>query len=84
MSEVDLSVSRMLTNYRDLMYRFVIGEISADEFETDYPTRFKDDPNQVIGEEFDILDDDWEPTDYGQVVSAVLAQFNAARVTEWP
>jgi hypothetical protein len=74
----------MLTNYRDLMYRFVIGEISADEFETDYPTRFKDDPNQVIGEEFDILDDDWEPTDYGQVVSAVLAQFNAARVTEWP
>jgi hypothetical protein len=84
MSEVDSSVSRMLTNYRDLMYRFVIGEISADEFETDYPTRFKDDPNQVIGEEFDILDDDWEPTDYGQVVSAVLAQFNAARVTEWP
>ena len=56
MSEVDSSVSRMLTNYRDLMYRFVIGEISADEFETDYPTRFKDDPNQVIGEEFDILD----------------------------
>src|SRR6476661_11082741 len=25
------------------------------------------------------LDDDWEPTDYGQAVSAVLAQFNAAR-----
>jgi hypothetical protein len=84
MSEVDPSVSRMLTNCRDLMYRFVIGEISADEFETDYLTRFKDDPNQVIGEEFDNLDDDWEPTDYGQVVSAVLAQFNAARVTEWP
>jgi hypothetical protein len=84
MSEVDPSVSRMLTNCRDLMYSFVIGEISADEFETDYLTRFKDDPNQVIGEEFDNLDDDWEPTDYGQVVSAVLAQFNAARVTEWP
>jgi 3',5'-cyclic AMP phosphodiesterase CpdA len=30
------------------------------------------------------LDDDWEPTDYGQAVSAVLAQFNAARVSEWP
>jgi hypothetical protein len=30
------------------------------------------------------LDDDWEPTDYGQAVSAVLAQFNAARVNEWP
>ena len=80
----DASDSRMLEGYRDLIRRFAIGEISADEFETDYPTRFKDDPNQVIGEEFDILDDDWEPTDYGQVVSAVLAQFNAARVTEWP
>jgi hypothetical protein len=30
------------------------------------------------------LDDDWEPTDYGQAVSAVLAPFNAARVNEWP
>ena len=30
------------------------------------------------------LNDDWEPTDYGQAVSAVLAQFNAARVNEWP
>jgi hypothetical protein len=30
------------------------------------------------------LDDDWEPTDYGQAVSAVLAQFNAARIDEWP
>jgi hypothetical protein len=29
------------------------------------------------------LDDDWEPTDYGQAVIAVLAQFNAARVNEW-
>jgi hypothetical protein len=30
------------------------------------------------------VDDDWEPTDYGQAVSAVLGQFNAARVNEWP
>jgi len=30
------------------------------------------------------LADDWEPTDYGKAVSAVLAQFNAARVNEWP
>jgi hypothetical protein len=30
------------------------------------------------------LNDDWEPTDYGQAVSAMLAQFNAARVNEWP
>jgi len=57
MSAGDASVSRMLENYRDLIRRFVIGDISADEFETDYLARFKDDPNQVIGEEFDILDE---------------------------
>ena len=57
MSEVDASVSRMLINYRDLIRRFVIGDTSADEFETDYLARFKDDPNQVTGEEFDILDE---------------------------
>ena len=39
----------------------------------------------VISDEFtENLDDDWEPTDYGRDVSAVLAQFNAARVNEWP
>lgn len=39
----------------------------------------------VISEELnDNLDDDWEPTEYGKAVSAVLAQFNAARVKEWP
>jgi Bacterial self-protective colicin-like immunity len=53
----DASVSRMLENYRDLIRRFVIGDISADEFETDYLARFKDDTNQVTGEEFDILDE---------------------------
>jgi hypothetical protein len=53
----DASVSRMLENYRDLIRRFVIGDISADEFERDYLARFKDDPNQVIGEQFDILDE---------------------------
>jgi len=39
----------------------------------------------VISDEMiDNLDDDWEPTDYGRAVSAVFAQFNAARVNEWP
>jgi hypothetical protein len=47
----------MLINYRDLVRRFVIGKFRADDFETDYLARFKDDPNQVIGEEFDILDE---------------------------
>ncbi|UXA18810.1 hypothetical protein [Mycobacterium sp. SMC-4] len=30
------------------------------------------------------LDDDWEPTEYGLVVSGLLARFNAARIAEWP
>jgi hypothetical protein len=57
MSAGDANISRMLENYRDLIHRFVIGDISADEFETDYLARFKDDPNQVVGDEFDILDE---------------------------
>ena len=57
MSEVGASVSRMLEQYRELLHRFVIGNISADEFATDYLARFKDEPNQVIGEEFNMLDE---------------------------
>lgn len=39
----------------------------------------------VMSEEFTSnLDDDWEPTEYGRTVSAVMAQFNAARIAEWP
>lgn len=30
------------------------------------------------------LDDDWEPTKYGRSVSAAMANFNAARLREWP
>ena len=45
----DARVSRTLENYRDLVRRFVIGDISADEFEADYLTRFNSEPNQPIG-----------------------------------
>lgn len=39
----------------------------------------------VISDELtENLDDDREPTDYGRAVNAVLAQFNAARIGEWP
>lgn len=39
----------------------------------------------VISDEVgDNLGDDWEPTEYGREVSALLARFNAARVSEWP
>ena len=30
------------------------------------------------------LDEDWEPTDYGRTVSAVMAAFNRTRTAEWP
>jgi hypothetical protein len=53
----EASVSRMIENYRDLIHRFVVGDISADEFEMDYLARFKDDPHQVTGEKFDTLDE---------------------------
>ena len=57
MSDVDASVARMLDTYRDLIRRFVIGDVSADQFESDYLAQFKDDPNQVAGDDFDILDE---------------------------
>ena len=46
----------MLEGYRDLIRSFTGGGISADEFETSYLSQFKDDPNQVTGDEFDVLD----------------------------
>ena len=39
----------------------------------------------ALSDEFaDNLDDDWEPTEYGRTVSVLMAQFNAARIREWP
>jgi hypothetical protein len=32
----------------------------------------------------DNLDDDWEPTEAGLAISALLAHFNAIRINEWP
>jgi len=44
-----------------------------------------DDIMSVISDEFtNNLDDDWEPTEYGRTVGALMAQFNAARIQEWP
>jgi hypothetical protein len=48
MTAGDANVSRMLETYRDLIRRFVIGAITADEFETGYLARFKDAPRQVL------------------------------------
>lgn len=57
MNEVNAGVSRMLENYRELIRRFSIGEMTADDFENEYLTRFKNDSDQVTGAEFDILDE---------------------------
>lgn len=32
----------------------------------------------------DNLDDDWEPKECGLRINALLAQFNATRISEWP
>lgn len=50
-------VSRMLENYRDLIRKFSTGEMAADDFETEFLARFKNDPDQVAGDEFDLLDE---------------------------
>lgn len=56
MAEDRQRVALMLQRYRDLIERFASGEISADAFERDYMNRFKTDPHQVVGDEFDVLD----------------------------
>jgi hypothetical protein len=57
MTDDDAPVARMLENYRNLLRGFASGEISADVFETGFLARFKNDPDQVVGDEFDILDE---------------------------
>lgn len=52
----DSSVERMLNNYRELIRQFTSGQMSADSFAALYTTRFKSDPDQVVGDEFDVLD----------------------------
>ncbi|MCP9274035.1 colicin immunity domain-containing protein [Mycolicibacterium arenosum] len=56
MAEHREHVALMLQGYRDLIERFISGEISADVFERDYMKHFKSDPNQIVGDEFDVLD----------------------------
>ena len=81
MSEADAgaSASRMLENYRDLIRRFVIGDVAADEFEMDYLARFKGDPNQVIGEQFDILDELFADVDDYVSDPTLTRKFEVAR-----
>lgn len=32
----------------------------------------------------DNLDDEWEPTAYGQIVSEILSRVNSAQIAQWP
>ncbi|MCA1674485.1 MAG: colicin immunity domain-containing protein [Actinobacteria bacterium] len=56
MSTEKTPVATMLAAYRPIMARFLAGETSAEEFEREYLTTFKNDANQVLGAEFDVLD----------------------------
>lgn len=57
MDEVNAGVPQMLENYRELLQSFSSGEMTANEFEHQYLTRFKSDCDQVTGAEFDVLDE---------------------------
>lgn len=50
------AVLKMLAGYEPLIRRFVRGEMSADEFEANFLSFFKNDKNQVVSEEFEVLD----------------------------
>jgi hypothetical protein len=49
-------VATMLAAYRPIMARFLAGESTAEDFEREYLATFKNDANQVLGDEFDVLD----------------------------
>jgi hypothetical protein len=49
-------VARMLATYRPIMARFLAGESTAEDFEREYLAVFKNDADQVLGDEFDVLD----------------------------
>jgi Bacterial self-protective colicin-like immunity len=50
------AATRMADRYKQLISRFVDGEISASEFEGCYLALFKSDTSKVGGEKFNILD----------------------------
>lgn len=44
-----------------------------------------DDIVNALGDELTAhLDDHWEPTEHGRLVSEILGQVNAHRIAEWP
>ncbi|HEY0226016.1 MAG TPA: colicin immunity domain-containing protein [Mycobacterium sp.] len=56
MSADKATVERMTGKYRDLIFKFVNRQISAEEFESAYLRLFKHDKDQVSGPEFNTLE----------------------------
>ncbi|MDI9896059.1 MULTISPECIES: colicin immunity domain-containing protein [Nocardiaceae] len=56
MAEHKRSVEVMLSQYRELIERFVKEKISADDFEEEYIRTFTNDKSQVPGSEFIVLE----------------------------
>lgn len=56
MSNTGGAVAAMLAGYRSMIKRFIDGESSADEFETEFLSYFKSDTKQTVSNEFDVLD----------------------------
>ena len=56
MSADKATVSRMTGKYRDLIFKFVDRQISAEEFESAYLRLFKHDKDQVFGPKFNTLE----------------------------
>ncbi|MBX5333260.1 hypothetical protein HQO90_19890 [Rhodococcus fascians] len=56
MAENLRSVEAMLSQYRELIGKFVQERISADDFETDFIRTFTNDESQVPGSEFIVLE----------------------------
>ena len=52
----DPATERMCGKYKDLILNFINQTISAEEFESAYLALFKHDSDQVLGPEFNILE----------------------------
>ncbi|WP_280415714.1 colicin immunity domain-containing protein [Nocardia carnea] len=57
MTDNSAAIARMVAGYKPILEALLSGESGADEFEHNYLHYFKNDRNQVIGPDFDILDE---------------------------
>jgi Bacterial self-protective colicin-like immunity len=55
--------ARYINRYKELISRFINGQISGEEFQTSYLPLFKTDKTPVPSKEFDILDGLFADTD---------------------